>query len=109
MSGLSINFKIGDHIKKVIDKNAIDKNAIDKNAIDKNAIDKNAIDNKIFQIINIKEIIGGNWHDGYSFSFIATIEPVLNDDIKPETDTEEYCIQYINYMCQINNLYAIKV
>jgi len=89
MSGLSINFKIGDHIKKVIDKNAID--------------------NKIFQIINIKEIKSGNWHDGYSFSFIATIEPVLNDDIKPETDIEEYCIQYINYMCQINNVYAALV
>ena len=94
MSSLSIDFKIGDHIKKVIDKKVID---------------KNAIDNKIFKITNIEEIKGGNWHDGFSFSFIATIEPVLNDDIKPETDTEEYCIQYINYMCQINNIFAIKV
>ena len=55
MSELSIDFEIGDHIKKAIDKNAIDKNAIDnKNAIDKNAIDKMAIDNKIFKITNIK-------------------------------------------------------
>jgi hypothetical protein len=90
MSGLSIEFKIGDHIKKVIDKKVIN--------------------NKIFQIINIKEIKGGNWHDGYSISFIATIELKTDEEnIKPETETEEYCIQYINCMCQINNLYAIKV
>ena len=85
--------KIGDHIKKVIDKNAIDKNEIDKT----------------FKIVDLKEIKGGNWHDGFTLSFIATIEPVFSDDVKPETDTEEYCIQYINYMCQINNTFAIKV
>jgi hypothetical protein len=33
----------------------------------------------------------------------------LANAVKPETNTEEYCIQYMNYMCQINNLYAIKV
>ena len=91
MPELSIDFKIGDHIKKVIDKNAIDKNE------------------KIFKITNIKAIKGGNWHDGFTLSFIATIEPVFSDDVKPETDTEEYCIQYINYMCQINNTFAIRV
>jgi len=99
MPELSIDFKIGDHIKKVFDKNAIDKNAINK--------DKN---NTIFKITNIKAIKGGNWHDGFTLSFIATIEPVLSEEnVKPETDTEEYCIQYINYMCQINNTFAIKV
>ena len=95
MPELSIDFKIGDHIKKVIDKNAIDKNAIDKNE-------------KIFKITNIKAIKGGNWHDGFTLSFIATIE-LKTDGVNPETDTEEYCIQYINYMCQINNTFAIKV
>ena len=83
------DFKIGDHIKKVIDKTHID--------------------NKIFKIIDLKEIKGGNWHDGFSIAIVATIEPIISDEKKPETDTEEYCIQYINYMCQINNLYAIKV
>ncbi len=88
-------FKIGDHIKK-------------------------AEDDQIFEIINLKEVRGGNWHDGFSITIVATIEPVseanavlgnaiLANAVKPETDTEEYCLQYMNYMCQINNLYAIKV
>ena len=88
-------FKIGDHIKK-------------------------AEDNQIFEIIDLKEVKGGNWHDGFSITFVATLEPVSQADavlanavlanaVKPETNTEEYCVQYMNYMCQINNLYAIKV
>lgn len=89
---MNCNFKIGDHIKKVIDKISVDNKIF-----------------KIFKIIDLKEIKGGNWHDGFSLTFIATIEPVLNDNIKPEIDVEEYCIQYINYMCQINNTFVIKV
>jgi hypothetical protein len=77
-------FKIGDHIKKVEDK-------------------------KIFKIIDLKELRGGNWHDGFSITFIATIEPIISDEKKPETDTEKFCVQYINYMCQINNLYARQI
>jgi hypothetical protein len=77
-------FNIGDNIKKVEDE-------------------------KIYKIIDLKEVKGGNWHDGFSVTFVATIETVLNDDIKPETEPEEYCIQYINYMCQINNVYATKI
>ena len=83
-------FKIGDHIKK-------------------------AEDDQIFEIIDLKEVKGGNWRDGISITIVATLEPVSQEDtvlanaIKPETNTEEYCIQYMNYMCQINNLYAIKV
>jgi hypothetical protein len=83
-------FKIGDHIKK-------------------------AEDDQIFEIIDLKEVKGGNWHDGFSITIVATLEPVSQADavlanaVKPETNTEEYCIQYMNYMCQINNLYAIKV
>ncbi len=87
-----VEIKIGDHIKKVIDKNAIDKNAIDK----------------IFKIIDLKEIKGGNWHDGFTISIIATIELIDNFE-KPETETEEFCIQYLNGMCQINNVYATLV
>lgn len=82
-------FKIGDYIRKVIDATHID--------------------NKIFKIINLKEIKGGNWHDGFSISIVATIEPLLDDNTKPETDTEEYNIQYINQMCQINNIFAVKL
>jgi hypothetical protein len=88
----TVEIKIGDHIKKVIDKNAIDKNEIDKT----------------FKIVDLKEIKGGNWHDGFTISIIATIE-LKTDGENPETDTEEFCIQYINGMCQINNVYATLV
>ena len=80
--------KIGDHIKK--------------------AIDKLYVDEKIFKIDDLKEIKGGNWHDGFTISIIATIE-LKTDGENPETDTEEFCIQYINGMCQINNVYATLV
>ena len=85
-------FKIGDHIKKVFNNPYIAK--------------------KTFKIIDLKEVRGGNWHDGFSITFIATIEPfdsVLKDPVKPETDTEEYCIQHINVMCQINNVFATRI
>ena len=84
-------FKIGDHIKIVFDT-------------------KMPNDTNIFEIMSIKEIKGGNWHDGFTLSFIATIELKTDEEnVKPETDTEDYCIQYINYMCQINNVYAARV
>ena len=83
-------FKIGDHIKKVFNNPYIAK--------------------KTFKIIDLKEVKGGNWHDGFSVSIIATIETIATDDpIKPETDTEEYCIQHINVMCQINNVFATRI
>jgi hypothetical protein len=78
-------FKIGDHIKK-------------------------EEDDQIFKIIDLKEIKGGNWHDGFSVTFVATLEPIMGDNFEnPETDTQDFCVQYINYMCQINNLYARRV
>jgi len=77
-------FKIGDHIKK-------------------------AENDQIFEIIDLKEVKGGNWHDGFSITIVATIEPIVYNDKNPETETEEFCIQYINYMCQINNLYATQI
>ena len=97
-------FKIGDHIKKVFNNPYIAK--------------------KIFKIVDLKEVKGGNWHDGFSVSIIATIEPiipdtvladavladaVLADAVNPETETEEFCIQYINIMCQINNIFARRI
>ena len=79
---MSTNFKVGDFIKKV-------------------EFDQ------LFKIINLKEVRGGNWYDGFYISIIATIESIST--IYPETNTEEYCVQYINYMCQINNVYATQV
>lgn len=79
---MTTNFKVGDFIKKVEC-------------------------DQLFKIINLKEVRGGNWHDGFDISIIATIESISN--IYPETNTEEYRVQYINYMCEINNLYATIV
>jgi hypothetical protein len=74
---------VGDHIKK--------------------SINNLIIDNKIYKIIDLKEVKGGNWHDGVDLSIIATI----CCDSEPETD--EYCIQYTNNMHQINSSFAIKL
>lgn len=89
-----LEFKIGDHIKKVFGNLYMSE--------------------KIFKIIDLKEVKGGNWHDGFSVNIVVTIEPIIPDDVlavavNPETDTEEYRIQHINVMCQINNVFAIRV
>ena len=84
---MTTEFKIGDCIRKVFNNQPVDE--------------------KIFIIVDLKEVKGGDWHDGFTISFVATIEPETE---KPETEEpEEYCIQYINYMCQINNVYAALV
>ena len=88
---MSIKFKIGDHIKKIYEPANLLK------------------ENQIFKIIDLKEIKGGNWHDGFSVSIIATLESIISNDKNPETETEEYCVQYINCMCQINNIYAMPI
>ncbi len=62
---------------------------------------------QLYKILSIKVESGGNWHDGASISYIATI---LAQDVKTEyTDTEEYLIQYTNPMCQINTKFAFVV
>ena len=100
---MTTEFKIGDYIKKTFKPINL------------------LTDNQIFKIIDLKKVKGGNWHDGFSISFIATIEPVIDHAVNPETETEEYCVQYmckinkeycvqyINYMCQINNIYAVPI
>ena len=80
---MSSIFMVGDYIKK--------------------SINNLTIDNTIYKIIQLKEVKGGNWHDGFNTSLIATI----SCDSEPETD--EYCIQYTNNMCQINSSFAIKL
>ena len=74
------NFKIGDKISKLINK---------------------IVDPIVYTIIDIRTIKGGNWHDGYSETNMAIL---LIDTFK-----EEYCIQYCNHMCQINDIFAVKV
>lgn len=61
---------------------------------------------KLYKILSIKEERGGNWHDGFSISYIATI---LSQDSTTDYSTEEYLIQYKNPMCQINLLYGAVV
>jgi len=84
---LDDKFKIGDYIYKLTN----------------NIVDPMLT---VFKIIDLKEVKGGNWHDGFNISIIAMIEPNISNAVKPETDTEEFCIQHINYMCQVNNVFA---
>jgi hypothetical protein len=80
---MSIIFMVGDYIKK--------------------SINNLIIDNTIYKIVDLKEIKGGNWHDGFDTSIIATISCIC----EPEID--DYCLQYTNKMCQINSSFAIKL
>jgi hypothetical protein len=80
---MSFIFMVGDHIKK--------------------SINNLIINNTIYKIIDLKEVKGGNWHDGFDTSIIATI----SCDSEPEID--EYCVQYTNNMCQIKSTFAIKL
>ena len=75
------NYKVGDYIYKIKSEEP----------------DKQ---NKLYKILNIREEKGGNWHDGASVSYIATI--LAQDSTTDYNDTEEYMIQYVNAMCQIN-------
>ncbi len=61
---------------------------------------------KLYKILSIKEERGGNWHDGNSINYMATI---LSQDSKTDYSTEEYLIQYKNAMCQINLMYGAVV
>ena len=61
----------------------------------------------LYKILSIKETKGGNWHDGYTITFIATL---LSQDIKTEySNTEEYDIQYTNKMFHVDQKYAVFV
>jgi hypothetical protein len=81
------NYKVGDYIYKT------------KN-------NKIETDLKLYKILSIKEERGGNWHDGFSINYIATI---LSQDSTTDYSTEEYLIQYKNPMCQINLMYGVVV
>lgn len=77
---MSTIFMVGDHIKK--------------------SINDLIIDNTIYKIIDLKEVKGGK---GFDTSIIATITCIC----EPETD--EYCVQYTNNMCQIKSTFAVKL
>jgi len=55
-------------------------------------------------IIHLIEIIkGGNWHDGYDETHYAYLE-----NIKTNL-SEKKMIVYLNMMCQIKNIFAVKI
>jgi len=45
----------------------------------------------VYLVIAIKEIHDGNWHDGYTMSYIATIRPSNQNE---EYSDEEYLVAY---------------
>ena len=64
----------------------------------------NKIDKNDTYIIHLIEIIkGGNFHDGYEVTHYAYLENTKTNLC------EKKMIVYLNIMCQIQNVYAIKV
>jgi len=85
------DFKVGDMIHKIINNKIL--------------IEKR------FIILSIREKKGGNWHDGYTTEYIATINEINevkevfeNNETNKEHNLvkveEEYLLRYTNYMCQ---------
>jgi hypothetical protein len=66
-------FRIGDIISKIIDPND---------------------ENNQYIILELREEEGGNWHDGYSKSLIATLLPYNNNQMDIPLENEEYMIAY---------------
>ena len=67
-------------------------------------IKDNKIDYDNSYIIHFIEITnGGNWHDGYDESHYAYLENTKNNLC------EKKMIVYLNMMCQIQKIYAIKI
>jgi len=60
---------------------------------------------QLYKILSIKEKIEGDYYQGYSIKYIATI---LSQDAKSSyDDTEEYFIQYRNDRLLTNTRYAL--
>jgi len=76
-------FKIGDHIYKMQD-----------------GIPDTS---SIYTILDIRQDKGGNWHDGYTISYVGKIQ------LTNTANTEEYTLCFSNYMCQIDTYFALKV
>jgi GABA(A) receptor-associated protein len=67
--------------------------------IKNNITDKNIS----YTIRNVEIIKGGDWHDGYSETYYGLLENNITKII------EKKQLAYINFMCQIQNIYAIKI
>jgi hypothetical protein len=85
----SSDFKVGDMIHKIINNKILLE--------------------KMYIILSIREKKGGDWHDGYSTEYIATINEI--NEIKEvfennEIVEEEYLLRYTNYMCQCDVIFA---
>lgn len=60
---------------------------------------------QLYKILKIEEKVDGNFYDGYTITYIATI---LSQDSKSSyDDTEEYFIQYRHDSHNINTRYAL--
>ena len=67
-------------------------------------IKDNIIDKSITYTIHSIEIIKeGDWHDGYSDTYYGLLENNITKII------EKKLLAYINLMCQIQDIYAIKI
>ena len=67
-------------------------------------IQDNKIDKNNSYIILLIEIVeGGNWHDGFDKTHYAYIENI-NTNL-----CEKKMIMYLNMMCQIKDIFAVKV
>jgi hypothetical protein len=80
------DFKVGDMIHKIIN----------------NII----LLEKMYIILSIREKKGGDWHDGYSIEYIATINEIKEVFENNEIVEEEYLLRYTNYMCQCDVIFA---
>jgi hypothetical protein len=100
------DFKVGDKIHKIVNNIIL--------------IEKKYI------ILSIREKKGGNWHDGYSIEYIATINEIKeinkineikevfeNNEtnkehnlVEEEEEEEEYLLRYTNYMCQCDVIFV---
>jgi GABA(A) receptor-associated protein len=59
--------------------------------------------NNSYIIHQVEIIKGGNWHDGYDETHYAYIENTKSNL------SERKIIVYLNMMCQIQNVYAVKI
>jgi hypothetical protein len=82
------NYKIGDYINKIINGQIV---------------------STVYEIISLNRIIGGDFHDGYTISIIASIKHTGVYDLADMNEVEDYCLEYTNYMSQSGCIYAKKI
>jgi hypothetical protein len=60
---------------------------------------------QLYKILKIEEQVGGNYYDGFTLTYIATI--LSQDANSSYDDTEEFYIQYRHDSHNINMRYAL--